>query len=105
MPQEEPLSYKKFFKGFVNAKNTAKAVVTIWHVLVVCAICYGLFLVAQVVMKWVDKPAPTDTSTITGQTVTQNIDKSEKQVSQTYLPFSGGLLSFGSHGKTQSEEN
>ena len=99
----EGWSWLKFLGGVFNGRNYAKAIIFTICQAVILGILLCVFLVVRGYMR--PRPVPTDTSTLSGQTVTQNIDKSERQVSQTYLPFAGGLLSFGSHGKTQSQED
>lgn len=98
----EGWSWRKFLSGFIDGRCYAKTVVFLFCSLVIITICTCVYLVAK--EHLVKKPQPTDTSTITGQTVTQNIDKSQETISKTYLPFSGPLINFGSNGKTQKEE-
>lgn len=94
-------SWKKFFGGFIDGRNYAKSIVLMFCMIVILIICFSVYSLAK---SYIKKPTPTDTSTLSGQTVTQNIDKSVKEVKQTNYPFANGLFGWANKAEGTSNE-
>lgn len=101
MPEEtERWSWLKLLKGPLTGVNYGKAITLTLCQLIIGSILLCVYLVVR--NHFADRPLPTDTSTISGQTVTQNIDKSARTVTQTNMPFANGL--FGWCNKVEGKE-
>lgn len=107
MYSEEKWDWKKGFGGCISARRYGKDI----FILVRQIFLIGMFILLCMGGYWVYSeflksapPTPTpDISTIEGQgEVTQNIDKSQKTVTQTNMPFANGL--FGWANKAESHE-
>lgn len=93
----EPWSWGKFFTGFIDGRNYAKAIVL--GVCMVIMLSIG-FCVYSVVRNKFPKPNERP-DIITAETA--SVDKSTRTLTQTNLPFSH-IFNFGSNGKTEGDK-
>jgi hypothetical protein len=106
MQEVEGWSWSKFFKGFFDGKNYAKAVVMMFCMFVILIIVYS---VTNTVSSRFKKPPVTQTESI--GTVEGNVQKEDSHntvtVVHNHFPLSdilSNILSFGAKNKVESDK-
>lgn len=99
--QKEHWSWGKFFAGFVDGRNYAKAIVLVFCMVVILVIVFSVGSVIK--SRFSRPPAPTQTVGTNGGTINTTNDQSTVTVNHWHLPLSDLFNWFGSN-KVQKEK-